>query len=195
MLRLLRSVASVLCVAAPFSILAGCSSAGPGEPTPTVSSEGLDCASAGIHFEGCPIDPPPPSAACVTRPDCAWQPKTSPGYDVPFVSGSEPPARDTTFTDELTATGCQVERYYEPLASYQPIAIAACPALPAEASQVGARVVPCDECTGKPPAGWVVVAWSLDRGPPPPFPPPGCGENNCVTEPPLMPVMPPTTPP
>jgi hypothetical protein len=113
---------------------------------------------------------------CAAQSSCrpSWQRDT--GYDAPFIRpvgescGEED---DAAFSTAML--GCGPEMFSGMLASSDALAFAFCP-LPVNYPHT--EVIPCNSCTGAPPPGWVVVAWSLSRTCISPSP--GCGTVDCL---------------
>lgn len=98
---------------------------------PGERTRGLQCESGGLHVEGAA---PTPSRRTLRRPFAETRPP------VPWLPRRRPRSR----TSYQQPPGC--------LGSRRPFA-------PRAVAPAG--TIPCDNCTGTPPPGWVVVEWSL----------------------------------
>jgi hypothetical protein len=186
MTRVSRTASTALSLLALGALIAACG-ASPTESTEQ-GSQALECitgdiahpcvlpspnplplpkTTCGVNLKGCPTSSPGPS----------FDPGGA-GYDDMMIETSIPGScrAITGLANTMIALGCGPETIFHDVDVKGDWAVAFCPAavVPPEAP---GEIIACDQCTGTPPAGWVVVAWPLND--PCGRPSGACAANGC----------------
>jgi hypothetical protein len=193
MTRASRTVSTALSLLALGTLIAACS-ASPTESTEQ-GSQALECTTGDITHPciiPSPTPLPPPKTVCAinvngcppSNPGPTFDPGGA-GYDDPFVfvpgmKGGADCEVVSDFSASMTAAGCGHETLFHDVGASGGTAenwgVAFCPSAIAPIA-APAEIIACDQCTGTPPDGWVVVAWPLDN--PCAKPGGGCAANGC----------------